>query len=344
MEVYRVNIDFELQLKEQSKKTLKPSWQREWEYLLWWAQDENCLLYEDQLDKSVKSYEPYDLNYIKDQTRRDQLFKSDCEYQNWWGNLNQKKIISKADLPQIRKKALADNSSYVLEDDSIPKLYPCIVKKDYSFSGKGVYLINSQQEFKKVFKKYTSEKLIVESFHHIKEHFSLYVFSKDRSLFYQTFSHQNEYRGCLFNRGFQQTQSFQEFSQDHSKVKHYIDQVFGIYDNYGIDCYTHQDGIQPLCEINHRRTIASSSAQIFDRHFEDFVLGRSFIFKALKIKPTDFHKVDRFINKLNDDNNFKVLRLSPLSGQYFFHFFVGSNSLSDIHFAWKLIQDFFNLP
>jgi glutathione synthase/RimK-type ligase-like ATP-grasp enzyme len=66
------------------------------------------------------------------------------------------KILKKYKLP-IPKTAL-------LSSKTIPKKFPFIVKWMFGFKGKNVFLINSQQEFGKAFKKYSQDELMVQEF------------------------------------------------------------------------------------------------------------------------------------------------------------------------------------
>ena len=268
---YRVNIDYDLQVAVESTKPLKPNWQREWEYLFWWVEPHDKLL------SSHFQYHEDDLKYIESQTGRQHFFSQSDQIENWWGSLNQQKL-KKTDLPEIREKLYSDFESH----RGKPIHYPCVLKKDGSFSGKGVYFLQSEADFLKLQK---LSDYITEPFRDIVLDFSYYQF-QDKRVYYRSVVKDGQYLGSLFSKNNEWIRDANELNLKADKLRDSLD-----IKEYGVDCYYYKKDneikLEALCEINSRKTIASVVYQIYQKYFPDYAFAKNLILPMKKIDIDD---------------------------------------------------------
>lgn len=322
--VYRVNIDFELQVQNQTSRSLRAKWEREWEYLFWWIEDDHCLL--DQ--KRSGLYTQNEKDFILSKTKRATLFshKAVETLIPWWGDMYTS-AIQKSDLPKLRAEIFNDHNSYLGE----PLSYPCVVKRNGAFSGQGVYFLNSEDQFRKLPK----DQYITEPWRDKTRDIGSYIFS-DKTIHYESFiGNKGEYLGSLFHASGDLSH---DDTQKIERIASYMVSL-GISSGYGIDSYYYNtsDGIEffePLCEINSRRTIASCSYQIFQKHFSKYQLLRTMILPISKL---------RSLGNLDFDDP-RVVRISPATNQYFILIFIMENSKRELMSLIHEVQKFFNIP
>lgn len=313
---YRVNIDYDLQIALNSHKPLKPNWQREWEYLFWWVESD---------DKTLSShfkYDEQDLKYIAQKTERKNFLSHSDDPINWWGDLNLKGLL-KTDLPGLRKELFNDEHSYI----GNPRKYPCVLKKDGSFSGKGVYILRSETDFFKL--RDLKKNFIIEPLRNITLDFSYYQFQNDR-IFYRSIVKDTQYLGSLFSKDLDWLPGIDQINTYADKLRDFLN-----ISEYGVDCYYYeQEGIklEPLCEINSRKTIASVAYRIYQKYLSEYKFARNII---IPMKNIDISKLQAI-----DDPRF--LRLSPIMGQFFLHALVVENTQDDLMRLTDQFQKFLN--
>lgn len=302
--IYRVNIDFEEQVARGLNRPINEAWEREWQYLFWWLEKNERKTLDEKFEKT---YSADDLNYIKEKTGRRKLFGKGERTINWWGCLEDNGF-QKSSLPSLRKAIFQDDSSYIGQ----PQTFPCVLKRDGSFSGKGVYFCHIEKDYQKL----SFKKALVEPLRKRVQDFSFYHFEKELVFYENHLSSHGRYLGSSFYPDLSWLQNEKKALENALKIKKYLS-----CQNYGVDAYFFEEKgevfLESLCEINKRRTLGSCFYKIFQRYIQK-PYGRAILFTK-KEKPF-----------LKDLDSRSILRLSPLENQFFRVLLIGGESLEEI--------------